>query len=478
MKKRYNLISLIALILILTACEDLLTEKPKAIASETFYNTSEEVAAAANAMYYPFKVQNFENIWFFNECYVDYGYGRGSWASNSDYQGLDATNVTRMSQFWSQSYLAIRNANLVIINTPKGTKTTDQQKNQFIAEAKFIRAFTYFLLVRSYGGVPLRTEETFNQLDLPRSTIDKVYELIVNDLNFAEANLPDNPRLIGTPSKWAAKTLLADVYITLKNYDKSLALAKEVIDSKKYSLVKISSSDDWNNIFGPNVVTTSEEIFYLKFNSVQGSTVGMMAHHPKSSYLNGRGWYGLYTTTDNTIMANWDNNDLRKKGWFYSWNIGLGSNTLLYKKYVDPATTHDASANDFPVYRYPDVLFMYAESANFVNNGPTDEAMECVNKVHRRAYGLDPTLSSSIDFKTSYYTKDSFFDLIIRERGYETFFEGKRWWELVRTGRVKEIIKTAKGKEIADKHFLAPIPVSETNYNKAIDPIKNQNPGY
>ncbi|MDR3261672.1 MAG: RagB/SusD family nutrient uptake outer membrane protein, partial [Tannerella sp.] len=118
------------------------------------------------------------------------------------------------------------------------------------------------------------------------------------------------------------------------------------------------------------------------------------------------------------------------------------------------------------------------EAANKSANGPTSEAMDAVNRIHRRAYGKEPNTVSSIDFKLADYDVNSFLDLVMQERAYEFTFEGKRWLELKRTGKAKEIIQENKGITIEDAHLLWPIPVSEMNYNKALDPANDQNPGY
>ena len=95
--------------------------------------------------------------------------------------------------------------------------------------------------------------------------------------------------------------------------------------------------------------------------------------------------------------------------------------------------------------------------------------------VHRRAYGYPSTQASPVDFNLGSYNKDSFIDLCMQERGYETVGEGKRWLDLKRSGKAAEIIKTNMGKTISESHYLWPIPVSELNYNSA---ITDQNPGY
>lgn len=465
---------------LLFGCSKMLEEHPKAIATETFYNTADEVASATNAIYSPLRSADClgGNYPALMECLPDYGYGRGSWAPNSDYNGLDATNISRIAVIWNNLYLSIRNANLVILNAPNGTKISDEKKAEFIGEARFLRAFDYFILVRSWGGVPLRTETNMSDIEIKRSTVDEVYAMILSDATYAEEHLPDQPRQIGTPSKWAAKTLLADIYLTLKQWENARNAALDVINANKYALLKVNKPDDFNNLYGADVATTSEEIFYLKFNHLSGWWFGLFAHHPGSGYAGSQGYYGHYTTTDNPIIKGWDDNDFRKQNGFYKWDIGLGPNTLLYKKYIDPETTIGATANDYPLYRYADLLMMFAEAENQVSGGPTARAVESLNQVHRRAYGYDPKSPSPVDFKLSDYNQSTFQDLLVKERGYETFYEGKRWLELVRLGKAKEIIKAVKGIDIADKTFLFPIPVTETNYNKAIDPKNDQNPGY
>lgn len=90
---------------------------------------------------------------------------------------------------------------------------------------------------------------------------------------------------------------------------------------------------------------------------------------------------------------------------------------------------------------------------------------------------MDPNTASSVDFNLSDYNKETFLDLVLQERAYEFIFEGKRWYDLKRTGKAREIIEPAKGVTIAEKHFLWPIPISELSYNKALDG-SDQNPVY
>lgn len=470
---------------LLFSCKKQLTEEPKSIAAETFYNTGPEVEAAVNAIYLPIRNQNCLGGLYPAqlETYGDYLYGRGSYLSLNDYAGLDNTNITRTGQMWDLFYRSIRNANLVIANAPKGTAISAADIVRYTAEARFMRAFIYFQMVRNWGGLPLRTEENMTVENIKRSTVAEVYQLIIDDLTKAETDLPDNVSQPGRPSKWAAKSMLADVYLQLERYTDAMNKSNEVIAANKYSLVPASTANDFDKIFGPDVVTTSEEIFYIKFSRSgvqQGWFYVMFGHHPGSKLHGGGGFFAHYTdTVQNSVIKNWDIKDLRKSFNLYSFNIGLGATSVLFRKFKDPvASTPYSAANDYPFYKYSDILLLYAEAACRANNNPTALAMERLNMVHRRAYGFNPMAPSTVDFIIPNYNAQTFLDLVVKERGYETMYEAKRWLDLKRLPKLKQIIQSAKGKTVADKHLLWPIPLSELNYNKALDPVKDQNPGY
>lgn len=471
--------------LTLFSCEDVLQEAPKSLAAETFYNTAAEVEAATNAIYAALRSDgSMKSLYpIQQETYSELIFGRGSYGPLNDHTGLDNTNVTRVGQMWDAFYLTIRNANLVIQNAPSGTSLSQADKNRFIGEAKFLRAFTYFHLVRNWGGVPLRTEANMLEPNIKRTPTDQVYQLIQEDLKFAEENLPDKAAQTGRPTKWSAKALTADVNLQLAKYADVVTKTDEIIKSGKYSLFQVKVSEDFLGLYGADVVTTPEEVWYLKFSraSDQGWTMVMFAHHPGARYHGAGGFFGHYTDpTVNPSIKAWDDKDLRKAYNLYNWNIGLGANSFLNRKYRDIlATNQNQAANDFPVYRYADVLLMYAEAASRVANGPTAAAVDALNQVHRRAYGYPSAAAAPVDFKLSdFANQQAFLDILIKERGYETMYEAKRWLELKRLGIAKQYIKAAENKDVADKFMMWPIPVSELNYNTALDATKDQNPGY
>ncbi|WP_421829831.1 RagB/SusD family nutrient uptake outer membrane protein [Larkinella sp.] len=476
-----KILLLLSIPLLLTACEDALVEAPKSIVVETFFNTASDVETAVNAVFSPLRSTMYSNYEATLECQAEYASGRGSWAPLHEFQGFNDANISRVSGFWNSFYLSIRNANLVIKNAPTGTAISKADVDRYVAEAKFLRAFNYFQLVRNWGGVPIRTESNMTDINLKRSTADEVYALILSDLKEAETNLPEKPAQVGRPTKWAAKTMLADVNLQLGKFAEARDKAEEVMKSNLFSLVPVATKNDiQTKVFGPDLVSTSEEIFYLKYMRQvgQGNYMLWISNHPDTKLFNFGGAYVIYVDVTSAYYKSWDAGDLRKSMWDLI-NFGLGANTLVSSKFIDQAAVgQNGAGNDDPVYGYSDVLLIYAEASAKAGNGPTAAGMEALNQVHRRAFGKAPAVASTVDFKLADYNAATFVDLVLRERSYEFQLEGKRWLDLKRTGTAKAVILAAKGKVVADKHLLWPIPVSEMNYNKALNPATDQNLGY
>ncbi|WP_461533398.1 RagB/SusD family nutrient uptake outer membrane protein [Sinomicrobium sp.] len=465
---------------ILSSCSDSkLDENPKSIVEELFYNTREELEAAVNACYSPIRAEYAEQIAVL-DAHTDWGYGRGSRANYNDFQGLNSANINTTATRWNAFYLSIRNANLLIHNAPQALEVSDEEIALYIAEAKFMRALNYFMLVRNWGGLPLRTEANMEEVDLAKSSPEEVYELILEDLYYAVEELPEQARNIGRPTVYAAKSLLADVHLTLGNYPEAAAEALDVINSGKYALVPATTIEDLQyNLFGPDILTSSEEVFSFKYTHEinQGNWILFVLNHPSTGLFNFGGSYAHYGDATNPFFVNWDEGDLRKALWDRI-DFGLGPNTLVSKKYVDQQAVNNRGAgNDLHVYRFAEVLLIYAEASAREAGGVTPEGMEALNKVHRRAYGQDINSSSSLDFNAADYSLDAFVELVLQEKAYEFIFEGKRWYDLKRTGTAAKAVLEAKGITIAEKHYLWPIPNSELNFNGAMGP-DDQNPGY
>ncbi|AWW29635.1 RagB/SusD family nutrient uptake outer membrane protein [Echinicola strongylocentroti] len=464
----------------LTGCNDLLEEEPKTVVAENFYQTAADLEAATNAIFTPLRKVRPEQVAVLS-AHTDWGYGRGSRAQYNDFDGLNATNINTAAERWAQFYEGIRNANLVLFYAPQSDQVEEETRNRFLAEARFLRGLTYFDLVRNWGGVPLRTAENISEQNVPKATPGEVYDLILEDLLMAEENLPSQASQPGRPTAWAAKALLADVYLQLEDYDAASNKAAEVMDSGEFSLVPIQHEEDiQQKIFGPDLVTSTEEVFYLKYTrqSSQGNGLPWILNHPSTGLYNFGGAYAHYGDAANPFFEEWDDEDLRKQLWL-PVDFGLGETTLVNGKFVErQAPDNTGAGNDLPIYRYAEVLLIYAEADARRAGSISSGALEAVNQVHRRAYGLDPVATSEVDYDLADMTVEAFLDVVLQEKAYELQFEGKRWLDLKRTGRAEEFVSKNKGVSIAERHYLWPIPVDELNYNTAMDASSDQNPGY
>ncbi|HMF72538.1 MAG TPA: RagB/SusD family nutrient uptake outer membrane protein [Flavitalea sp.] len=488
-----NLIFGLILLLTLFSCKKEFIEKPKSMTVDAFYNTPQEVEAGLAAIYAP--VRGAIGQWWLVllECQTEWGAGAYG-SANADaarmMQGLDAVTGNNIVAFWDATYQSIRNANLIIKNVPSSTELSQEQKDAYIAEAKFLRALDYFNLVRVWAGVPVYTEENMTQTTgVPKSTKEEVFQLIRSDLEFAEVHLPDNAPLLGKPSMWASKTFLADVYLYLGLYQEASDKANEVIGADKYSLQPVTVANDFNNIFGLSA-SSPEEIFYFKYNTNSPSDLVLFTME-----IDNRPWFGsngygfFYWPTESVFYKNWSDNDLRKQFNWYSSNtpkqflpgqsaFPIGAAVVSPKKYNDPTGAATISTFSYPVYRYAELLLIYAEASARASDGPTSDAMEKLNMVHRRAYGFNSLEASPVDFNATNYNTDEFIDLISQEVGYEFQFEAKRWFNLVRTGKVKQVMKQNIDRDVTDKALLWPIPSIEFDLNEALDRSTGQNPGY
>ena len=475
------------LVLMHASCTDFLEEVPKDRLTEVnFYTTLPEAQAAVAAIYVPIRDNFNDNYCTMIDILSDYWMGRGSTRPMSIYQGLDQTNINRVSNSWGYLYRGIRNANIAIEKIQVMETISETNKASLVAEARFLRAYVYFKMVRLWGPVPLYLETTVE--DRSRKPESEIYTAIINDLKQGEIDLPSVPAQFGHPSKWAAKALLAEVYLQQGEYLPAKEKAKEVLDANMYSLVEVSVADDFNKIFGPTANGTTEEIFYLKFSHDDGTTYPHKLLWDRDQFSP----YGSYVTfglTDNKFLANWSTSDLRRQFNIFSQyinrNTGVvetlpSSTPILCCKYSDlTAPTNEDFANDSPVLRYADVLLIYAEAAVMADNAVSPLALECLNKVKRRGYGYPSNTVSPVDYPSTGWTVTSFRETVVQERGYELFMEGKRWFDLKRLGttRLKEICLLNKGFEVKDLHLLWPIPQQEINTNPDIDP-EDQNPGY
>lgn len=475
-----------------SSCDDVLVEVPKNfISAGNFYTNTKEVEDGLNGAYYTLWSQIDGNAWKnFHALFTEYGTAAGSFASVGNWdKPLQPDTYSRLNGFWLGFYRLIDRANIILGKAPLVENMNENTRRRILGEAHFLRAYAYFALVRYWGPVPIRTEQFTgaSELAIPRAPKDQVYDLIIEDLLIAEQDCPEdvgNNTLRG--SKWAAKLMLAEVYLDMEDWANAAAKANEVIESNHYSLVTVEKPDDFYKIFAVTS-TCSEEIWAFHFSLTILPTFMQWYHGVGTPYNRGV-TYGFtnYPRMNSSFIVNWDKNDLRYDFNLYSsYNTAwpdeggqivnlTGVQSTRFKKYIkNPAG--DALYN-VPIYRLADAFLIYAEASCMSAGSPSTLGLERLNIIKRRAYGFDPYSPSSIDY-TSGMSRDEFRDAVIKERGYEFFNEYSRWWDLKRTGKAKELIGAAVGKVVNDARLLFPLPLVEIETNPAIGP-SNQNPGY
>ncbi|MBC7571777.1 MAG: RagB/SusD family nutrient uptake outer membrane protein [Spirosoma sp.] len=382
---------------------------------------------------------------------------------------------------WTTWYETIGKANLLLKTLDDDRQLAQVDKDAARGEMLFTRALSYYWLVRLWGPIPLRLQPiaNSNETALPVSDVPAVYAQIVKDLQIAETLLPAqvSAAKAGRATAGAAKLMLADIYLTTKDYANARLKAKEMMDNKAkygYELVKSLAT-----LFSPTLPTNSEDVFSIKFaqQNSYGSFLPTYAadSRAKDAGLAARGLQFVAVSSKAPLIKNWDRADLRRSFSLYDSVTITGVKlkaTLIpgadyyIGKYRDPdAPTETGAGNDFYLYRYVDALLIFAEAENQLS-GPTDAAYAAINQVRRRAYGLDfNTVSAKADFPKG-LTKQQFDDLVFQERGYEFVYEGRRYLDLTRTGRATKFIADA-GKPVPTLPYLL-IPTVETANNPAI----------
>jgi hypothetical protein len=336
-----------------------------------------------------------------------------------------------------------------------------------------------------FGDVPL-VLSLDAPLTPPRSPKEEVYAQIISDLEFAKQNLPDNyppDNGLGRATKGAATGLLAKVFLTRGEWQRSITESEAILNNPQYGLY-----EDFADAFKIPNENGKETLFSVGFgtanNSISFWEVGQFNVRllPKklSGAIPGVNAQGWQVATQN-LYDSYHPQDRRREVTFLTTIENTdGSTTTVephIQKYWDK-TTEPLAGNtdhDFPYLRYADVLLMYAEALNELNNGPTPAAYEAINRVRERArFNGTEELPILPDLQGLSYQE--FKDAILLERRHEFVAEGKRWFDLVRFGKLEELVPVAKpGVQPQPFHYLFPIPQGEIDLNQNLLP---QNQGY
>ncbi len=373
---------------------------------------------------------------------------------------------TSVFGMWQTAYDCINLCNALIDRAPD-VNMDETRKKQFVGEASFIRAHTYFLLVQDYGGVPLRLHETVSlsgDNNLARSSVDSVYLQIYADLQTAAANLPPSysGSDVGRATSYAAYALLGKAQLQNgKSSDAVTSLRKVVFTGSPYSLLP-----DYADLWNPATKNSAESIFELQFlPPLDGSPFWNFFGPPSIGVPGGTNGSTSPNTPTQDLIDAYEPGDLRKDA-----SIAFdGTGRAYILKFKDPAVAVGNDArNNFPVLRYADAMLNLAEAL-----GETPESYDLINDVRHRA-GLSPISSA---------TAGTFMEKLMHERQVEMAFECQRWHDILRMGESAAIslMNAHLAREFPtenitiDKHDLvAPIPLTETQTNT----LAKQNDGY
>jgi hypothetical protein len=317
-------------------------------------------------------------------------------------------------------------------------------KTVFEGEAKFIRGYHYFNLVRLYGPVFLVTERITGAeaKSKERSTISDVYSFILSDLQFAADHLPlvikDTDK--GRVDRWAAKTLLAKVYLTLGNLTEAKRLLLEVENS---SVSGHELLNDYASVFSIENEMNKEILFAVRYKAGNIGLGSSFANDfaPANSFaliISGGGSGNNCPTQD--LVSAFSPNDKRTTVCLSAtWQDETNSPVFVpyVTKYLSPVAVKNDAENDWIVVRYADVLLMLAEIENELS-GPA-AGLPRLNQVRKRA-DLEELQLSDVPDKSKFRTA------LFNERRLEFAFENQRFFDLVRSNQLIPVMK---------KHFDA-----------------------
>lgn len=434
---KHILLCLTGILLTFSACneDELLFPIPQTSLTEAnIFDTPDRVLGLVNGIYNGLKA-----TYYYGGRYVMYGDFRGEDfinVTNNIFTGYDTwshtvnSNSNEVELLWRDAYATINSANFFIEGIQANSGVVSQSlENQYIAEAKFVRALSYFALVTLYArpytedqgaspGLPLRiqSETDTENNDLARSTVAQIYAQILADLNEAEAALPatqGNPLLNTTRAhKNTAIALKTRVYLTMGDYANVISEAQKIVSaSSPYSApsgVAHALNGDVMEIFRTNY-TSTESIFSMPMTELSSSTgqnsLGFVYNISAEYYMNPEGIWG---------NPEWRAEDARK-GMFR-----VNNGRYFMTKYAKPAPFLDF----VPVIRYAEVLLNYAEAAALTGDLP--KALALLEEVRHRS---DPEYTFPA---SSVSTPDALVESILTERRIELVGEGFRSNDLLR----------------------------------------------
>lgn len=528
MKTLHKIIPVLLLSFGCISCSDFLTLYPhRDITMGNFYQNEEDFRQAVNGVYEPLRwMYNYEE-WNLGEAKSDnttyiIHIAKSSLTEEDPDQFLETSTNGVSGTKWDRCYFMIGRANRILAEIDHADFDVEK-RGSLKGETLFLRAFAYFNLVQYFGDVPFRISpaESYEDAFKLRTPKEEIYQQIVSDAKEAVSLLPvKSKQETGRATKGSAQALLGNVYMVLKQWKEAETVLKELVSSGEYTLLP-----DYESIYSIINKNNKESVFEIQFMQdasleqqsdfiyrflpymTNPAAVTGTSPNPSPSNVD----HGGFNTPTIDLVEAYEPGDKRLD---ISVGIVEGKLTDSYaldatgvksiidyepapgvtgypfvKKYFHEHEKFLYTDDNWPVYRYAEVLLFLAEAINEQNR--PDEAVSYLNNefggasIRGRA-GLPPVTTSGVsDLREKIYN----------ERRIELAFENKRWTDLLRTGRAVEVM-TAHGQKIKanpQKYYwpegmqpvanayvfdenkcLLPIPMREIDLNPSI----KQNPGY
>lgn len=484
--KKIVYVTLLILSMTCFSCKKFIEEKPYSfLAPENYFENGDDAYSALIGVYSGLGENSYYSRFMFLVLTLtsDESANITGDAASKQMDGLSySSTLSSFLTLWRAIYVDIMRANVVIERLP-GVPMDDNLRQQYIAEAKFLRALNYFNLVRLWGEVPVIKNEinTLEEAYVEKSTINDIYDLIIEDLQAATQVLP-NKNQNGRAGNGSATALLAKVYLTRASsgaaqpddYRQCAELCKKVIDMPEFHLMP-----DFQKAIGVENEFNPESLFEWNADREIGggfSSVGQFAL-PSGVYglvpenATGESWFGAEKPFYNAFNAK----DYRKESTFITSGKDVNGETFTWTKwpfpYPSPASKfiNKTSATrsgyafgaNFVVLRLADVYLMRAEALNEIGGPGTEDAYAMVNAIRARARNRNGNPVATFPADLSGLTQETFRDAVLDERRVELAYEGHRWFDLIRTKRLTTVITKAK-----DKNYLFPIPNTEILLSK------------
>jgi hypothetical protein len=370
-----------------------------------------------------------------------------------------------VGSFWAGSYAEINLCNQVLDHVDTMASVAANLKARYAAEAKFIRAYCYFRLVRAYGAVPLhlsvpKTPAEFNK---ERSAAPEIWSSIEKDLTDAETILPVTygaPIDNGRATKGAAQALHAKVAMYQKKWSEVKSYAEKVISSGAYSLF-----NNYSNLFTISNELSTESVFEIQADLIVGAEGGSSFPWSQNSECqtpeNQNGWGWNVPSQDLVSAFAQGNDNTRMNATIIMVPETVGGDNIVQnannnsrynqKSYV-PSSYYVSGyprgcQKNILAIRYAEVLLMNAEANNELGSAPL--ATSSLNLIRSRAGLPATTATSQTDLRTAIWA----------ERRLELAMENDRYFDVIRQGRAATLFGP-KG-WTANKNELWPLPYNE-----------------